>query len=456
MGTTSSLRYNIKKNPAASLLFLIFVFLLTSCSPGGQEAFPSENVLIYANLRESGPDREAIDEFNRTHTDVQIEVRDYLDANGQGDKTRLLAELISGKGPDIIDMGRNVDATTTLLPYRRMAQGGYLEDLWPYIENDPELGRGAVLEPPLKAAEVNGGLYIAFPAVWINTLTGAESIVGDRNSWTLKDLQEAFASMPADSTILSCDSDRNDAFVYIACMCLDNYVDWETGQCNFDNENFRSLIEFVRSFPEKTPFHQIEPTDYNAMLEANRESLERFYGGQQMLKQEMIGRLQDVQRLDSIFGGKASFVGYPVEDGSVGSCFSIAGRSLAMSSACRNKEAAWDFLRQTFLPKGSKEVFGPIPINLHDYERSKACDVSTTISNVLGPDYDYVIRAATKDERQRYESLLNSIDKIDLCDKTIFDIVQEFAGSYFAGDKTLDETIQLIQNRVTLYVNEQR
>ncbi len=318
------------------------------------------------------------------------------------------------------------------------------------------MGRGAVLEPPLKAAEVNGGLYIAFPAVWINTLAGAESIVGDRNSWTLKDLQEAFASMPADSTILSYTSDRNDAFVYIACMCLDNYVDWETGQCNFDNENFRSLIEFVRSFPEKTPFDQIEPTDYNAMLEANRESLERFYGGQQMLKQEMIGRLQDVQRLDSVFGGKASFVGYPVEDGSVGTCFSIAGRSLAMSSACRNKEAAWDFLRQAFLPKGSKEVFGPIPINLHDYERSKACDVSTTISNVLGPDYDYVIRAATKDERQRYESLLNSIDKIDLCDKTIFDIVRELIGPYFAGDKTLDETIQLIQNRVMLYVNEQR
>ena len=176
--------------------------------------------------------------------------------------------------------------------------------------------------------------------------------------------------MPADSTILSCDSDRNDAFVYIACMCLDNYVDWETGQCNFDNENFRSLIEFVRSFPEKTPFHQIEPTDYNAMLEANRESLERFvesagieanascrsfrvqlflsptilsaparvlihtagkaisfhqieptdynamleanreslerfYGGQQMLEQEMIGRLQDVQRLPTILSAPA-------------------------------------------------------------------------------------------------------------------------------------------------------
>ena len=41
MGTTSSLRCSIKKNPVASLLFLMFIFLLTSCSPGGQEASPS-------------------------------------------------------------------------------------------------------------------------------------------------------------------------------------------------------------------------------------------------------------------------------------------------------------------------------------------------------------------------------------------------------------------------------
>lgn len=145
----------IGKSPVILLLLLALSLTLTACAAGGQSQAPLENTLIYANLRESGPDREAIDEFNYTHEDVQIEVRDYLDAEGNGDKTRLLAEIIAGKGPDIIDMGYTADASTTLLPYQRMAQAGYLEDLWPYIENDTELGRGAVLEPPLKAAEVN-------------------------------------------------------------------------------------------------------------------------------------------------------------------------------------------------------------------------------------------------------------------------------------------------------------
>ena len=97
---------------------------------------------------------------------------------------------------------------------------------------------------------------------------------------------------------------------------------------------------------------------------------------------------------------------------------------------------------------------GPIPINRSDYELSKKCNVSQVISDGLG--IDYVIRAATAEEAQRYESLINSIDKIGLCDKTIFDIVQETIGPYFAGDKTLDETVELVQNRVTLYVNENK
>ena len=49
---------------------------------------------------------------------VRIEVRDYLDAEGNGDKTRLLAEIIAGKGPDIIDMGLTVDLSIPSPPSR--------------------------------------------------------------------------------------------------------------------------------------------------------------------------------------------------------------------------------------------------------------------------------------------------------------------------------------------------
>ena len=53
---------------------------------------------------------------------------------------------------------------------------------------------------------------------------------------------------------------RRDAFIYISGMSLDNYVDWETGRCSFDSEGFRSLAEFVKGFPEKSPLDEIDPS----------------------------------------------------------------------------------------------------------------------------------------------------------------------------------------------------
>ena len=47
------------------------------------------------------------------------------------------------------------------------------------------------------------------------------------------------------------------------------------------------------------------------------------------------------------------------------------------------------------------------------------------------------------------------MDKVVQVNNTVFHIVKDQCGPYFAGDKTLDETVNLIQRRVSLYVNEQ-
>ena len=126
------------------------------------------------------------------------------------------------------------------MPYRQLIQKGYLENLWPYIENDPELGRDAVLLPPLEAAEVNGGLYMLFQKVRVNTLMGAEHVVGARYGWTFEELMEAFSAMPEDSTILRYNATTRDVFFKLLSFSLARYVNWETGACSFDSEEFYS------------------------------------------------------------------------------------------------------------------------------------------------------------------------------------------------------------------------
>lgn len=253
------------------VLILACLLLLTSCASVDQDlpSEPEEGVLIYAALNPITNGLQArVDAFNDSHTDVQIEIRDYSDENGP---QRLLVELTAGRIPDIMELQRlgteavaddkeaevmwhtsPLDADLSgcyWMPYQRLVQKGYLEDLWPYIENDPDLGREGVLEAPLKAAEVDGGLYMLFREVSINTLVGAESVIGDRRGWTVEELMEAFSNMSADSTVLHYDTVRSKVFFALLGPTLSQYVNWNTGQCSFDSKEFRSMVEFLKCFP---------------------------------------------------------------------------------------------------------------------------------------------------------------------------------------------------------------
>ena len=63
----------------------------------------------------------------------------------------------------------------------------------------------------------------------------------------------------------------------------------------------------------------------------------------------------------------------------------------------------------------------------------------------------------TRKEHARIQELCDSTARSSLLvDQELVDLVMEAAGPYFAGDKTLDETVRLIQSRAELYVNENR
>ena len=441
-------------------LLALAVCLLAACSAGGEKE-SEVTTLIYANLTKGGVDYSAVMRFNAAHKDVQVVIRNYFDEDDSRGQDRLLAEIAAGDMPDIIDLG-----PAGGLPYQRMARKGLLENLWPYIENDPELGREGVLEAPLKAAEVDGGLYVVFDKVCIQTLVGAESIVGNRYSWTIEELLDAYASMSEGSTIMEMDMLRKqDVFRRLFYLSAEDYVDWNTGECFYDSEQFRSTLEFINNnFPDEIS-NELAAMDTE---ELSAESMEWILSGRQMLSSTVLARPRNIQEIDTIFGagGRAAFVGYPTEDGSVGSYFYIRGRSLGMSTYCQHKEAAWDFLREVLLPQYNdiRSLDNPnvdkfhVPLNLNDYQLLKRYDMTVISPDgapyYMGPILRY--HKATQEEVDRFDYLMNSIDKINLYDRKIYDIAYETASAYFAGDKTLDETVALLQNRVGLYVNEQR
>ena len=68
----------------------------------------------------------------------------------------------------------------------------------------------------------------------------------------------------------------------------------------------------------------------------------------------------------------------------------------------------------------------------------------------------HTYRKATEKEYQQVLALYEAVDRMYRWDDSLGEIIMEIAGAYLAGDKTLDETAALIQNRAQLYVNEQK
>ena len=241
------------------------------------------------------------------------------------------------------------------MPERVLPPGGGADG----IEKDPRYGRERIIEGPLKAAEINGGLYILPKSVSISTLAGPKSVVGDRCGWTLEELIEAFDAMPESSTVLRYNTTRQEVFFNVLAPLLDQFIDWETGECAFDSQSFREMLNFLSLFPD----------EFATWLSANqleRELAWQRLDGLQMLEPVLVNAVHDKNNLDAVFGREIAYVGYPTVDGSSGSSFIFHGPILAMSSVCRDKEAAWNFMSRQ-LRAESKSISWMLESIIHSW-----------------------------------------------------------------------------------------
>ena len=179
-----------------------------------------------------------------------------------------------------------------------------------------------------------------------------------------------------------------------------------------------------------------------------------------------------------VLGGEpVTFVGYPTEHG-VGSMFAQMGNAFAISSTCADRDAAWQFVRQFFLPVYQEQFKGfAFPTNLSVYEEMKQeamaqqyqrnPDGSYTLDangNRLPVDRGSVnlggaevkLQAATQADVAAVEEIIGATTHVLHTDDSVKEIIVSGAAGYFADQRSLDEAVKQIQSRANIYVNEQR
>jgi hypothetical protein len=64
--------------------------------------------------------------------------------------------------------------------------------------------------------------------------------------------------------------------------------------------------------------------------------------------------------------------------------------------------------------------------------------------------------ALTEEDIARVRDAIEAASTLSASDTTALNIINEELGAYYAGAKTAEETVRLIQSRVALYVGESR
>lgn len=403
-------------------------------------------------------------DFNRKNQDFRIQIIDYSGFNTEDDytagATKLTTELLAGNVPDIIDLNG--------MPYTQLAAKGILEDLYPYIDNDSEFSRSDFFENVFKALEVNGKLYSTCASFSLETLVGAASIVGDTPGWTYAQLDEALANMPEGCDILDVSTTRDDVLQYSLALDMNHYVDWGSGKCSFDSEDFKQMLAFANRFPESFDWE-----NFNWTEESNSDY--RISQGMQMLMQAGIYSISDVRYYDAYFGGDATYIGFPTLSGTGNMLNTSSG--FAMSAASTHKEQVWQFLREFFTEKTQAGVWS-IPTNRNVFNKLLEKEMTAEYQKDENGNYvldenvekiefpkgsiglssgkTFTFYALTQQQADELIALIESTDKIAMSNEKISNIVTKHANAYFSGDKSLDDTAKLVQSEANIYINEQR
>ncbi len=431
---------------------------LVTLSQVESSTVPEKTILTYGCLYLDYNIRKQILNFNRTNDRYRIQVLDYSEFATDGDSglTKLTVEMTAGNVPDILG--------TNELPVDRLAAKGYFEDLWPYIDADTELGGREGLVKPVFNALTNdeGKLWVVVSDFYVLTLMGPSRLVGDEPGWSFDDMYAALEQLPEGAEVLSYYYTRDEAMQSCCAMLMDDLVDWETGECSFDGPEFVNILNFVKMFPETIDYDSIDYSDYNQFDEYTR-----LLTGKQLLSEIYLSDFSWWREYDVLMGG-GTFIGYPAGSGS-GSAFGLS-TGLVMSSTCKDKDGAWEFMR-TFLTSDYQEE------NCWNFGTNKEY-FDEQIANAMEPTYNVdengeqvlatwnvwaggekvgeVNQNASQEDVDRVLALIEATDKAYGYDDTLYDIISEQCGAFFAGDKTAEETAKLVQSRMTLYVNEQR
>ncbi|HBA49255.1 MAG TPA: hypothetical protein DCZ91_15965 [Lachnospiraceae bacterium] len=416
---------------------------------------PDKAVLVLAGNYVGSDMKQRVVEFNRSSEEYRITIKEYDSYNSYDDYqagyTQLNNDITTGSMPDIV--------ITSGLPAENYVAKGLLADISKLIEEDEELSQVEYVQNVFDAYSVDGKLYYVIPYFNVNTVIGKKSIVGDRTAWTMADMKLLMETLPEGTNMFG--EMTRDSFMYTMMdFCGADFIDVNSGKCDFDSQNFIDMMEYARTLPE-----ELNEEEYGEDYWRNYES--QYREDRTILRSMYIGSVSNVNyTVKGNFGEEVSFIGFPTESGM--GAYVQAGDSYAISARSANIDGAWEFLRYYLTDEYQSELGWGMPIQ-KKYFMEKAQEATQRPyyldengEKVEYDDYYYIndeeikLEPMTQEEVDAVVEYILSVNKCYYGNTDISNIISEEIAPYFTGQKSAQEVAKIIQSRAQIYVDERR
>ena len=407
--------------------------------------------------------KQAVVMFNKQSEKYRLVIDDYSIYNTTDDITRsntlFNLDVVSGVVHDIVFIN-----PLASIPLDNYIKKGMFADLYEFFDKDPDISRNYLLGCIRRNNETDGRLYMIPSYFTIYTLVSKPSLLGANENLTIDEIIKLNENLPPDTTLFT-NCGRSDVLQLVLFAEADKYIDYKNAKCNFTDDSFIKMIEFVKTLPDNIG------NGWYFVDGADNETIEKIRNDTSYLFEYAFNNIKSFINLKYIYGDVDYVIkGYPNQtgNGSIINNFDF----VTINSKSENKEGAWEFIKfylsdeiqlyQTTLPITNSALSYMLDDYLSKYFYTIKNNISKGAIQILDEPIEEWRRDAFNDfhfteaDAAEIKRFLNDVPVVPKYDNTVFEIIYEEIDTFFNGTITAEQCAKYIQNRVSTYLNEQK
>ncbi len=429
---------------------IITIVTMVLCSSCGRKETPADSntkeVLTLTTPYLSDELRSAIDYFNEENETIQINpirYSEYADCDNFTDGlSKLNMDIISGKAPDIMIIDSEI-------PFESYLHKGLFEALDSYMLTDSEISQDDFLENIISLGQKDECLYSIIPMFYVETCIASEEQLHG-NILTLSNYKELCSKNNIDHSKMFGSLSKQDSSDLLLCSTLE-LVDWKENTCNFECSSFINMLEYINSLPS----------------EINTDLCTSSNNEESLLSAVSIYGIEDyLLSKRSFHDDTIVFNGFPAANSGIS--YIHPELQMAISSKCKNKKAAWQFVRYFLTDEYQQKIDSYIPLSKKAFD--KMLDTAENSIYYINEDNEIIISkkneqvkdmkidlgSINKTEAGNFKRLVETTSSSFYENTKIASIIFEEAKHFFNGETTAENVATIVQSKVSIYLCENK